>query len=67
MHSALHEVVSFMLFVTVLKISIHTLQDLTAATEQMHRIVMLYVLCQSAVCDYIMKCLNLTVICSLKL
>ena len=66
MHSALHEVVSFMLFVTVLKVSIHTLQDLAAGTEQMHRIV-LYVLCQSAVCDYIMKCLNLTVICSLKL
>jgi hypothetical protein len=58
MHSDLLEVVSFMPFVTVLKINIHTLQDLAARTEQMHRIIMLYVLCQSVVCDYIVKCLD---------
>jgi hypothetical protein len=67
MHSALLEVVSFVLFVTVLKVSFHTLDDLAAGKEQMHRIVMLYVLCQFVFCDYIMKCLNLTVTCSLKL
>ena len=60
-HSALLQVVRFMLFVAVLNVSIHTLQDLAGGTEQMHRIVMLYVLCQSVFCDYIMKCHNLAV------
>jgi uncharacterized membrane protein (DUF106 family) len=67
MHSVLLEVVSCMVFVTVLQVNIRTLQDLAAGTEQMHGIVMLYVLCQSVVCDYITKCLNLIVICFLKL
>jgi hypothetical protein len=49
---------------SALKVSIHTFEDLAAGTEQMHRIVILYV--HLSIYNLMMKNLNLTVICSVK-